>query len=182
MIKTKKDLKEYMEAARKQLGVNRKYPRPFTDEIWRYEIYLRKYEYYLNTQKKILSIWYKIVLHKLGVKLGIGIAPNVCGKGLSIAHYGCIEINDKAKIGNNLRIHEGVTVGASGGDAPVIGNNVFLGTGCKVIGAISIANDVTIGANAVVVKSILEAGVTYAGVPAVKVSDNNSYQYVFWMK
>ena len=92
------------------------------------------------------------------------------------------EINDKAKIGNNLRIHEGVTVGASGGDAPVIGNNVFLGTGCKVIGAISIANDVTIGANAVVVKSILEAGVTYAGVPAVKVSDNNSYQYVFWMK
>ena len=135
-----------------------------------------------STKKKILSIWYKIVLHKLGVKLGIGIAPNVCGKGLSIAHYGCIEINDKAKIGNNLRIHEGVTVGASGGDAPVIGNNVFLGTGCKVIGAISIANDVTIGANAVVVKSILEAGVTYAGVPAVKVSDNNSYQYVFWMK
>lgn len=55
------------------------------------------------------------MLHKLGVKLGIGIAPNVCGKGLSIAHYGCIEINDKAKIGNNLRIHEGVTVGASGG-------------------------------------------------------------------
>lgn len=41
MIKTKKDLKEYMEADRKQLGVNRKYPRPFTDEIWRYEIYLR---------------------------------------------------------------------------------------------------------------------------------------------
>lgn len=34
----------------------------------------------------------------------------------------------------------------------MIGNNVFLGTGCKVIGAISIANDVTIGANAVVVK------------------------------
>lgn len=69
MIKTKKDLKEYMEADRKQLGVNRKYPRPFTDEIWRYEIYLRKYEYYLNTQKKILSIWYKIVLHKLGGKV-----------------------------------------------------------------------------------------------------------------
>ena len=44
-VKTKKDLKEYMEADRKQLGVNRKYPRPFTDEIWRYEIYLRKYEY-----------------------------------------------------------------------------------------------------------------------------------------
>lgn len=45
MIKPKKDLKEYMEVDRKQLEVNRKYPRPFTDEIWRYEIYLRKYEY-----------------------------------------------------------------------------------------------------------------------------------------
>lgn len=53
MIKTKKDLKEYMEADRKQLGVNRKYPRPFTDEIWRYEIYLRKYELSEYSKKNI---------------------------------------------------------------------------------------------------------------------------------
>lgn len=181
MITSRVDLKDYMQADRKQLGMNRKHPRPFVDEIWRYEIYLRKYEYYLNTQKKFLSKFYKLLYHKLGVKLGIEIAPNVCGKGLSIAHYGCIEINDKANIGNNLRIHEGVTVGASGGGAPIIGNNVFLGTGCKVIGDISIADNVAIGANAVVVKDILESGVTYAGVPAIKVSDNDSYSYVFWM-
>lgn len=115
MIGNKKDLQEYLEADKRQLGICRKYPRPFTDEIWKYEICLRKYEYYLNIGSKFMKVFYKFLLHKKGVKLGIGIAPNVCGKGLSIAHYGCIEINDQAKIGDNLRIHEGVTIGASGG-------------------------------------------------------------------
>lgn len=115
MIYSKADLKEYMEADRIQLGISRTKPRFFTDEIWKYEIYLRKYEYYLNTGSKIFKLLYKYLLHRQGVKLGIAIGANVCGKGLSIAHYGCIEINNQAKIGENLRIHEGVTIGASGG-------------------------------------------------------------------
>ena len=51
---------------------------------------------------------YKFLFHKQEVKLGISIAPNVCGKGLSIAHYEDIKINNHAENGDNLRIHEGL--------------------------------------------------------------------------
>lgn len=185
MIKDKKDLKEYLEADKKQLGIKRKYPRLFTDEIWKYEIILRKYEYWLNKSGKISNIMvclYKYKHHKNQIKLGIGIGPNCCGKGLSIAHIGNIQINGNARIGENLRIQEGVTVGGTSKGCPIIGNNVYLGSGCKVIGSVMIADNCAVGANAVVVKDIVESSISVAGVPAKKVSNNSSYSSVFWYK
>lgn len=184
MIRNKKDLKEYLTQDKKMLGITRKKPRFYTDEIWKYEIYLRKYEYYLNTKKNIIDklfyAYFKYKLHQYSVKLGIFIGPNTCGKGLSIAHINCIEINDNAKIGDNLRIHEGVTIGASGGTAaPIIGNNVFLASGCKVMGKVVIADRCVVGANAVVVKDVLEEGITVGGIPANKISDNNSDKFIY---
>lgn len=185
MILTKSDLQEYLKQDKQQLGISRRYPRPFTDEIWKYEITLRKYEYWYNQNSKIAIIvrfFYKLKWHRLGIKLGIGIGPNVCGKGLSIAHINCININQKAKVGDNCRIHEGVTIGASGGAAPIIGDNVFLASGCKVIGSVYIADRCVVGANAVVVKDITERGITVAGVPAKKISEHNSDKFVYWYK
>lgn len=183
MILNRKDLKEYLLADKKQLGITRKFPRPFTDEIWKYEIILRKYEYWENQAgrgRKLMAQIYKILHHRNSVRLGIGIGPNCCGKGLSIAHVGTIQINGDAKIGENLRIQEGVTIGAGRGGTPTIGNNVYLGTGCKIIGNIKIADNCAVGANAVVVKDVIEKGITVAGVPAKKISENNSYSNVFW--
>ena len=185
MILTKADLKEYLEQDKRQLGITRKHPRPFLDSIWKYEIELRKYEYWLNSKDSIVSkmmrIVYKLKHDRRGERLGIGIPPNVCGKGLSIAHYGCIQINNESKIGDNLRIHEGVTLGASGDrNAPIIGNNVFLGSGCKVIGKVKIPDNCAVGAGAVVVKDVREKGVTVGGVPAKVISHNDSAQFVYW--
>lgn len=189
MIKSKYELKEYMDQDKLQLGITRKYPRPFTDEIWKYERALRKYEYWLNNSNhnicvKIIGLFFsKLKWHRLGVKLGISIGPNVCGKGLSIAHINCININQNAVIGENCRIHEGVTIGASGGsEAPKIGDNVFLASGCKVMVDVVIANKCVVGANAVVVKSVYEEGVTLGGIPAKKISNNNSEKFVYWYK
>lgn len=183
MIRTKQDLKEYLAQDKQQLGIHRPFPRPFTDEIWKYEILLRKYEYWYNQSgkyAKLLRIYYKIRFHQMSVKLGIFIGPNCCGKGLSIAHINCIEINENAKIGENLRIHEGVTIGASGGtDAPIIGDCVFLGSGCKVMGKVAIASHCVVGANAVVVKDIDEEGITVGGVPARRISNKNSDRFIF---
>ena len=183
MILNKKDLKEYLLADKKQLGITRRFPRPFADEIWKFEIILRKYEYWVNQHrgvKKLMVQFYKMLHHRSSVKLGIGIGPNCCGKGVSIAHAGTIQINGDARIGENLRIQEGVTIGAGRTGVPTIGNNVYLGTGCKIIGNIKIADDCAVGANAVVVKDIVEKGITVAGVPAKKISENNSYSSVFW--
>lgn len=183
MITTKKDLAYYLLQDAIALHCNGRKPKLFGDEVWKYQIILRKTEYYTNSfrnSKKYLLlhyIWYKFKLHKHSVKLGFSIPINVFGPGLSIAHYGTIVVNKAAKVGKNCRIHEGVNIGAtnSSASAPQIGDNVFIGTGAKIIGDISIADDVAIGANAVVVKSITESGVTYGGVPAKKISSNNSH-------
>lgn len=180
MIKTKQDLERYLEQDRRALFVGqRKHPKLFGDEIWKYQILLRKTEYHLNCGSKVskvLSYYDRRRLKKAGMRLGFSIPPNVFGPGLSIAHYGTIVVNENSRVGKNCRIQEMVCIGATNGSekAPVIGDNCFLGTGAKVIGEITIADNVAIGANAVVCKSIEEPGTTWGGVPAKKISENSS--------
>ena len=143
---------------------------------------LRKLEYFTNLQgysAKLLlpfKVFYKLRWHYLSVRLGFSIPINDFDKGFSIAHRGSIAVAQNAKVGINCRIHEGVNIGSTNGSpkAPRIGDNVFLATGAKVIGDIVIADNVAIGANAVVVKTIAEEGTTWAGVPAKKISNNSS--------
>lgn len=114
-----------------------------------------------------MKYYYRYRWHTLGVKLGFSVPPNVCGKGLAIVHYGLLTINGNAKIGNYCRIQEGVNIGAvKNGLSPEIGDNVFIGSGAKVMGDIHIASNTIIGAGAVVVKDINEEYTTWAGVPA----------------
>ena len=180
MIRSKQDLFDYLEQDKKALGIARKRPRLIGDEIWRFQILLRKCEYYKNKKsgifQKIIFMFMFYRFYKLRVKLGFTIPLNVFGPGLSIAHYGQITVNGNAKVGKNCRIHEGVTIGATGGNdkAPILGDNIFIGTGAKIIGEIKIADNIAIGANAVVVKSILEESITVGGIPAKKISNNDS--------
>ncbi len=98
-----------------------------------------------------------------------------------IGHFGGIIINASAVIGNNCNISQGVTIGISGrGErrgVPIIGNNVYIGANAVVAGAISIGDNVVIGANSLVTDSI-EANITVVGVPAKKISDNTSEDYL----
>ena len=158
-------------------------PNFFGDEKWKFIVSMRKKNYYrsFSRMKKLLCI-IPIVLnkyyhHKLAIKCGYTIPDWSCEKGLALPHRGTIVINTSAHIGENCRIHEGVTIGATSGStkAASIGKNVFIGSGAKIIGEITIADDVAIGAGAVVVKSIQEAGTTWAGNPARKISERNSH-------
>ena len=63
-------------------------------------------------------------------------------------------------------------MGKSHTGVPVIGDNVEFGVGSSVIGGIQIANNVKIGAGAVVTKDILEEGATVIGVPAHVINNN----------
>ncbi len=183
MIETKADLKYYLECDRLSLGYHIRKPRFLKDEIWRFERLLRRREFYTNGAsnrfEKILFKIIDIVLHfrykHLQFKLGFSIPLNVFGPGLAIVHYGTIVVAEGARIGNNCRIHEGVTIGATNGssNAPVLDDNVFIGSGAKLIGSIHICSDVQIAANAVVVKDIDQVG-TWGGVPARLISENNS--------
>lgn len=181
MIKTKQDYKYYLYCDRIALGKEYKKPRIVGDEIWRFERLMRKAEYYKNCSKtifgKIYSKWLQFIYYKKRIKLGFSIPLNVFGPGLSIAHYGTIVVNGNARVGKNCRIQECTTIGATNGStlAPVLGDNIFIGSGARIIGNIKIANDIAIGANAMVNKNFEDDGITIAGVPAKKISDKNSH-------
>ncbi|MNP05893.1 Serine acetyltransferase [compost metagenome] len=78
------------------------------------------------------------------------------GKNLKLFHCFNIVINPNAIIGKNCTIRHGVTIGNknTNDDCPIIGDNVTIGAGAIIIGAIKIGDDVMIGAGAVVTKSI----------------------------
>ena len=184
MIKNKRDLRYYLSQDKTALFKAYSRPKPFQDEVWRFQILLRKCEYAENCLKgpiyKPYKLFLKLRFHKLSLKLGFSIPLNVFEEGLSIAHYGTIVVNGNARIGKNCRIQEDVNIGSTDGStmAPEIGNDVFIGTGAKIIGDIVLADGIAIGAGAVVTKSFSEEGITIAGVPAKKISDNGLKNFI----
>jgi serine O-acetyltransferase len=182
MIRSEEDYRFYLQADRVALcQTNRRWPRPFTDDTWRFERLLRKVEYYMNCKRSRLHRAYAkflyLRLHLMERKLGFIVFPNVFGPGLAIAHRGPVMVSPNARVGENCRIHVGAIVGSEvryDDKAPTIGNNVYIGPGAKLFGDIRIGDDVAIGANAVVTRSFEGAHQTLAGSPARKVSDKGT--------
>lgn len=133
--------------------------------IWKYLCFLRREEAAAN---KLTAYYWRRRKNDLGAKLGIIIYAGTCGKGLRIWHYGSTIISGDAKIGEDCTFHGQACIGNDGSSAaaPVIGNNVDIGVGAKIIGDITIADNVKIGAGAVVTRSCHREGATLVGVPA----------------
>jgi len=85
--------------------------------------------------------------------------------GFVILHSLGVVINTNVRAGRNLVIYHNVTLGAERHKSPVLGDNVYIGAGAKVIGGVRIGSDVRIGANAVVTKDVPD-GATVVGIPA----------------
>ena len=89
------------------------------------------------------------------------------GGGLFIQHGFATMIAAKS-VGENCWINQQVTIGYTGKGCPVIGNNVMITCGAKVLGDITIGDNAVIGANAVVIKDV-EPGAVMGGVPAKRI-------------
>lgn len=161
----------------KPVTMKKKFKAIFENKIYKYELLLRKVEYYLNCHKSLVGqayaqyLWHRLYI--AGLRLGFEISPNCFGPGLAIVHSGPILVHYKARIGANCRIYTMVVIGSndmgSYDAVPTIGNNVRIYPGAKIFGDITIADGIIIGANAVVNKSFLEPNITIAGVPARKI-------------
>ena len=108
-----------------------------------------------------------MVFNKLNVWFGqciIGRGADF-GQRLILIHSQGVVINGEVRGGDDIMIEHQVTIGAEGRQAPQLGNRIFIGAGAKILGAITIGDDVKIGANAVVTKDLPD-GATAVGVPA----------------
>jgi serine O-acetyltransferase len=120
--------------------------------------------------RKLCSVSYKVLFKLVQILTGIELpCETELGRNFVIDHFGGIIVSGYARFGDNCRIRNGVTVGLRHIDdprAPVIGNNVDIGAGAKLIGPITIGDNVLIGANAVVLCDV-PANSIAVGVPAV---------------
>ena len=109
------------------------------------------------------------------VLFGIEISPRCAiGPGIFFPHTSGTVIG-ASKIGRNVTIFQGVTLGARQMDMyfdpalrPEIGDYVVVGAGAKVLGGISLGDNVRVGANSVLLRSV-PANATVAGIPAREV-------------
>ena len=100
---------------------------------------------------------------------GIEIHPGAkIGKGVFIDHGMGVVIGETSEIGDRCLLYQGVTLGGTGKDSgkrhPTLQENVVVGAGAKVLGAIQIGSNTRIGAGSVVVKNV-ETNSTVVGIP-----------------
>jgi len=88
------------------------------------------------------------------------------GPGFVLFHSNGVVINKSVRGGSNVHLHHEVTIGGDeAGNAPVLGSNIDIGAGAKIIGGVTIGDGARVGANAVVVHDVA-AGSTVVGIPA----------------
>ena len=116
------------------------------------------------------------------IKYHIDIPPNTdIGPGLYIGHLGDVVVNGKVRIGRNCNLSPWVVIGAANRGkrrgVPTIGNNVYIAPGAKLVGNITIGDNVAIGANAVVLDDLPDNAVA-AGNPATVLSYGGVEGYI----
>ena len=100
---------------------------------------------------------------------GIEIHPGArIGNGVFIDHGMGVVIGETAEVGDHCLLYQGVTLGGTGKESgkrhPTLANNVVVGAGAKVLGALTIGTNTRIGAGSVVVRDV-ESDCTVVGIP-----------------
>jgi len=116
----------------------------------------------------------RVVSHFGRLLTGIEIHPGATiGERLFIDHGMGVVIGETAVVGDDVTLYQGITLGGTGKQKgkrhPTIGNNVVVGAGAKVFGAVTVGDGARVGGGAVVLKDV-PPDTTAVGVPARSVS------------
>jgi serine O-acetyltransferase len=108
---------------------------------------------------------------------GIEIHPGATiGRRCFIDHGMGTVVGETARIGDDVLLYQGVTLGGTGKERgkrhPTLGNNVVVGVGAQILGAITIGDGTKVGAGAVVLKGV-PPHCTVVGVPGRVVAYHN---------
>lgn len=148
----------------------------------RYMVYFR---YAQNTKNSLVKFFCEYKLFRLCRKYGIEIKTSTqVGYGFVMIHPYNITISPYAKIGNNVNMYKGSTIGlASGGKhagAPTIGNRVQIGINSTVIGGIKIGDDVLIAPNTFVNCDVPSHSIVIGNPCIIIPKDNATKNYIYY--
>ena len=118
--------------------------------------------------RKLGDRWYWFLFRIVETLTGCSFTKAVeIGPGMRIHHFGNIFIHSGAKLGSNVTLRQGVTIGnrVEGGPVPVVEDDVDFGAYAQVLGGIRIGRGARIGAMSVVLVDV-PAGATAVGIPA----------------
>jgi len=128
---------------------------------------LHRLAHFLHRRR--LRVPARVISHLSRTLTGIEIHPGAdIGDGFFIDHGMGVVIGETSQIGDNCHLYQGVTLGGTSTKRskrhPTLGDNVVVGAGAKLIGAIDVGNNVRIGAGSVVVANVPD-NATVVGVP-----------------
>ena len=111
-------------------------------------------------------------------KMQVDIPESVkIGYGLYLGHATCMAINEKAIIGNNVNLSQFLNIGSNWNQTPIICDRAYIAPHVCLVEGVTIGHGAVIGAGAVVTKDVAPC-TTVAGVPAKKISDNDSAPFI----
>jgi len=119
-------------------------------------------------------------------KYGLEIPLRVqIGKGFYMGHAYNITINSEAKLGNNINIHKGVTIGQENRGkrkgAPTIGDCVWIGVNTTIVGNIKIGDDVLIAPNSYVNTDVPSHSIVIGNPCKIIPRENATENYINWI-
>jgi serine O-acetyltransferase len=140
--------------------------------IWSHRVAHRLWKWGLKFPARLISQWTRFCT-------GIEIHPGATiGRRFFIDHGMGIVIGETAEVGDDVLMYHQVTLGGTSLDKvkrhPTIGDNVLIGMGAKLVGAITVGDNARIGANAVVTRDV-PANATAVGIPARVVKQDGIY-------
>lgn len=150
-----------------------------SDEL-KYIIIFRKVQ---GTKSFILKNYYKLKLKRISKKTMIQISYKTkIDSGFYIGHTGRIIISASATIGKNVNVGTGITIGKENRGkkkgAPIIGDNVWIGTNSVIVGKIKVGNDVLIAPNSYVNFDVPDHSIVIGNPGIIKLRDNATKDYI----